>query len=129
MNAKSLLVASLTLLGLGFVGSVGVCAEIPANEAAFKKYCVNCHSLTPGLSSIAPDLVGVVGRKAGTLKTYKYSAALKDADFVWSPEKLNEWLKSPHGILPETEMTFVGLKNDKERAQIVDFLEHYAPNK
>jgi len=129
MKARSLLVAPLALLVLGFVGPVATRAETPASEAAFKKHCVNCHSLTPGLSTIAPDMVGVVGRKAGSLQNYKYSAALKDSDFAWTPEKLDHWLQSPHGVTPETEMTFVGLKSEKDRAQVIDFLKHYAPKK
>lgn len=129
MNTKSLILATLALLGVGVIGPIGTRAEVRASEVAFKKHCVNCHSLTPGMSSIAPDLSGVVGRKAGSLENYKYSVALKDSDFAWTPEKLDHWLQSPHGVTPETEMTFVGLKSEKDRAEVIDFLKHYAPKK
>lgn len=122
MNTKCMIVG-LALIGVGVVGpSVGR-ADAVAGEAVFKSRCANCHSLTPGLSSIAPDLMGVVGRKAGSLKDYRYSPALHDADFVWTPEKLGGWLQSPHNAVPETEMSFPGLKDEKERAEVVEFLK------
>lgn len=122
MNAKYVVVASLTLMAVGFMGQAAH-ADATAGEALFKSRCANCHSLTPGQSSIAPDLTGVVGRKAGSLKDYRYSAALHGASFVWTPAKLNEWLASPHNAAPETEMAFPGLKSEKERADVVEFLE------
>jgi cytochrome c len=100
-------------------------ADDKSGEDIFKNRCTNCHSLTPGLSTVAPDLRGVVGRKAGSLKDYKYSAALQNADFVWTPEKLNEWLQSPHQVAAETEMSFTGLKNEKKRAAVIEFLKGF----
>ena len=122
MNPKYVVVAGLALMAVGFVGRAAH-ADAKAGEAVFKSRCANCHSLTTGLSSIAPDLTGVVGRKAGSLKDYQYSPALRDASFVWTPAKLNEWLASPHNAAPETEMAFPGLKSEKERADVVEFLE------
>ena len=121
MNAKYFVVASRTLVAVGFIGH-GALAAAPG-EAAFRNRCATCHSLTSGVSSIAPDLTGVIGRKAGSVKDYQYSPALRNAAFVWTPEKLNEWLASPHNAVPETEMAFPGLKSEKERADIVEFLK------
>ncbi len=109
----------------GFLGPATVRADSPPGEALFKSRCANCHSLTPGLSSIAPDLRGVIGRQAGSVKGYQYSPALRDAGFVWTPEKLTEWLASPHNAAPETEMAFPGLKSEKERAEVVEFLKQF----
>ena len=98
-------------------------AEATEGERIFRTQCANCHSLTPGVSSIAPDLHGVVGRKAGSLKDFKYSGDLKGADFTWTPEKLDQWLKSPHQLAPETDMAFKGLASEKDRAQTIEFLK------
>ena len=125
MTARVILVASTLLLGMT-VASPGVRAEShqAPGEAAFKKHCVNCHSLVPGMSTIAPDLHGIMGRKVGTVPDYKYSDDLKKADFTWTPDKMNEWLKSPHGVVPGTEMSYPGEKDAKVRAQIVESVEH-----
>lgn len=98
-------------------------AAATEGEMIFRTQCANCHSLTPGVSSIAPDLHGVVGRKAGSLKDFKYSGDLKGADFTWTPEKLDQWLKSPHQVANETDMAFKGLASEKDRARTIEFLK------
>ncbi len=124
MKAKYLAVAGLALVATAF-HSQAAHADAAAGEAVFRQRCANCHTLTAGASPIAPDLTGVVGRKAGSLKDYTYTGALRKADFVWTPEKLNEWLIAPHNAVPETEMAFPGLKSDKERADVVEFLKQH----
>jgi cytochrome c len=104
------------------LATYGFAAE-PTGEELYRTKCANCHSLTPGMSTVAPDLHGVIGRKAGTVAAYDYSPALKQAAFVWTPEKLTEWLGSPHNVVPETEMSFPGLPDAKERAAVVNFLQ------
>ena len=125
MTARAMLMAGALLLGMA-VASPVVRAETKQTpgEAAFKKQCMSCHTGLPGMSTVAPDLHGVMGRKAGSLPNYKYTDALKNADFVWTPEKMNEWLKSPHGVAAETAMIYAGEKDPKVRAQIVEVVEH-----
>jgi cytochrome c len=101
-------------------------ADEPTGEDIYRTTCANCHSLTRGMSTVAPDLHGVIGRKAGSVPAYNYSPALKDAEFVWTREKLIEWIASPHNVVPETEMSFPGLPDAKKRAQVVDFLGQLA---
>lgn len=129
MKAKYLLVVSAAVVGVGLLGPTPVRADSAAGEKIFKSRCANCHSLTPGLSSVAPDLTGVVGRKAGSLKDYQYTPALRNADYVWTAAKLQEWLSSPHNVVPETEMTFPGLKSEPERAEVIEFLIQRVPKK
>ncbi|MFI5395586.1 MAG: c-type cytochrome [Candidatus Binatia bacterium] len=125
MNAKRFVTSLLVLLAAGLIGSATAPAETTAGEAVFKSRCANCHTLTGGLSTIAPDLTGVVGRKAGSLKGYQYSAALRTSDIVWTAEKLEQWLSSPHGVAVETEMAFTGLKGEKEREDLIGFLKQH----
>jgi len=129
MKATYLLVASAALLSIGLFGPTLARADSAAGEKVFKSRCANCHSLTSGLSTIAPDLTGVVGRKAGSLKDFQYTPALRNADYVWTAAKLQQWLASPHNVVPETEMTFSGLKSEQERADVVEFLEQRTPKK
>jgi cytochrome c2 len=112
----------MTAYALVLAATYGFAAE-PTGEDLYRAKCANCHSLTPGMSTVAPDLHGVIGRKAGTVPAYDYSPALKQAAFVWTPEKLTQWLGSPHNVVPETEMSFPGLPDTKERAAVVNFLQ------
>ena len=59
----------------------------------------------------------------GLREGWSAAAALRNADYVWTPAKLQQWLASPHNVVPETEMTFPGLKSEQERIDVVEFLE------
>jgi cytochrome c len=120
MKSNVLLVASVAALTLVTRGH----AAEASGEEVFRAKCAACHSLTPGMSTVAPDLRGIVGRKAASLPGFNYSGALKAADFVWTPEKLAEWIASPHNVVAETEMSFPGLPDAKERAAVVEFLKN-----
>jgi cytochrome c2 len=69
-SVQCLVIASLMLVSAAFAGSTSARADSSVGEAVFNSRCLNCHSLTPGLSTIAPDLRGVVGRKVGSFKNY-----------------------------------------------------------
>lgn len=102
-------------------------AGTEAGELVFKENCARCHSLRPGVSTKGPSLHGIVGRKAGTLAGYDYSAALRDADFEWTPKKLDEWLSSPHKAVRGTEMSFLGIGDASKRAALIELLKSLQP--
>lgn len=85
--------------------------------------CRSCHSVTEGGPNMTgPNLWGVFGRKAGTEAGYSYSDGLKAAGWTWDAARLDTWIKNPRAVLPDTKMTFLGVKNDKDRIDIVAFL-------
>src|SRR5262245_5263150 len=62
----------------------------------FKRNCQTCHSIEKNaLPRQGPTLSGVIGRKAGTVEGFKYSDGLKVAGWVWTAEKLDEWITFP----------------------------------
>lgn len=92
--------------------------------------CKSCHSIAPdGRNSTGPGLYGVVGRKAGTHPGYAYSDALKAAGYAWDPAHLDPWLADPRGTLPGTKMSFIGLPDAKNRADLIAYLATQAPAK
>ena len=86
--------------------------------------CKACHNLTPApRTRVGPNLDNIFGRTAGTSETFKrYSKALKEADFVWTEEKLNEWLIAPRTFLPGNKMAFAGLKKEQQRKDLIAYL-------
>jgi len=85
--------------------------------------CRSCHSITEGGPNMTgPNLWGVFGRKAGTEAGYSYSDGLKAAGWTWDAAHLDAWIKSPRAVLPDTKMTFLGVKTDKDRADLVAYL-------
>ena len=69
-----------------------------------------------------PNLHGVFGRRTASVAGFKYSDALMGANFVWEPKHLDEWLTKPQDFLPGTKMTFPGLKDPKDRTDLIAFL-------
>lgn len=86
--------------------------------------CEACHALTPGAQSISgPNLSGLIGRKAGTAAGYTYSRAMQDSGITWDRATLDRFLAHPAAAVPGTVMTFVGVKDGQDRADLVCHLE------
>lgn len=97
--------------------------EVEAGRAAFKK-CVVCHTVEAGKSNkVGPTLFGVVGRKSAALQDYEYSEAMEKFDRVWDETTLDQYLADPRGTVPGTKMIYPGIKDKKERAGIIAYLE------
>jgi cytochrome c len=97
-------------------------ADLANGEAKFA-LCASCHTITPGGPNMTgPNLHGVVGRKAGTAPDYNYSDAVKNAGFTWDAAELDKWLTSPMTTLPGTKMTFPGVKDPKDRTDVIAYL-------
>ena len=105
-------------------------ADPAAGAADTKKLgCVACHSFNEGgRNGIGPNLYGVVDTKIGEKNDYSFSNALKAKTGNWSFAELDQWLTKPSAYAPGTKMTFVGVANPKERADIIDYLRTLAAN-
>lgn len=88
--------------------------------ALFRKRCSSCHNLYEQ-HNVGPHLVGVIGRRAGRIGRYSGSAALTSRNFVWTPQKLLDYLVNPARFAPGTSMAGVNTPEAEARA-IVDFL-------
>jgi cytochrome c2 len=100
-------------------GSTGlISGDAVAGKQVFKK-CEACHSLEPGKNLIGPSLAGVVGRRAGSEPGYDYSQAMKESDLTWNAETISP---IPRRWFRETRCHFLGLKTDRDRADIIALL-------
>ena len=85
--------------------------------------CKACHSLNKGGSNmIGPALFGFIGTKVGAREGFEYSAVMRNADFVWTPEALDAWLAQPGRFLPGNRMTFAGVPDRQDRANLIAYL-------
>jgi cytochrome c len=103
-------------------------ADPKAGEST-AKVCQACHNFTEGAGAkIGPDLYDVVGRKIASKAGFAYSEALKKfADKTWTYEQLNTWLTAPSKMAPGTKMTFAGLPDPGDRANVLAYLRTLSP--
>jgi cytochrome c len=71
-----------------------------------------------------PSLAGVWDRKAGTLESFsRYSPALQSANIVWNDKTLDQWITDPQHVVPGNQMTFPGIRDATQRADLLAFLK------
>ena len=102
--------------------------SIEHGQKVFKK-CSACHVVAKGgKNKIGPALYGILGKKSGSVSDYKYSKALAAYGKVWSYEEMNGFLIKPTAHIKGTKMAFAGLKNEKDRASILLYLNSQKDN-
>lgn len=87
------------------------------------RVCGTCHSFGKGeAAKIGPNLYGIIGAKHAHMAGFDYSEAMKAMPGDWTFEELNEFLFNPRAHVPGTKMTFAGIKNDQDRANVIAWL-------
>jgi cytochrome c len=88
------------------------------------KQCQICHNVQEGQGpKVGPGLYGVVDRPVASVPGFSYSPALKAKGGKWTFGALNRWLTDPRADVPGTAMTFAGLSSDKQRADLIAYLD------
>lgn len=113
-------IAAAALAALPTVASA---QDVENGKAVFKK-CLACHAVGPDAKNkVGPILNGIVGRKAGTVEGFNYSDAMKNSGKTWDDAALDGYLADPKGFIPGNKMVFVGIKDEKDRKDLIAFLK------
>lgn len=96
--------------------------NVTAGQAVYKSQCSTCHAVVAERNVIGPSLFGVVGRKAGTVPNFHYSAANKASGETWDAGSLDKYLTAPRQVVPGTTMTYPGVKDAQKRADLIAYL-------
>jgi cytochrome c len=114
-------VALLTIAGAGEVRA----QDAAAGEKVFG-VCKTCHQIgETAKNNVGPVLNGVIGRKAGSVAGYSYSAANKDSGITWDEATFREYIKDPKAKVPGTKMAYAGLKDEQKTSDLVAFLKQF----
>lgn len=96
--------------------------DVAAGEKTFAQ-CKACHQAVEGKNGVGPSLWGIVGRTAGQIPGFSYSAANKGSGVVWTEETMFEYLEAPQKFMKGTKMAFAGLKKPQDRANVIAYLK------
>ena len=101
-------------------------ADPAKGEQVFKK-CTACHNADKGgANALGPNLWGVIGEPVGKGHGFPFSDALASKGGTWDWNALSEWLANPKKFAPGTKMTFAGLSNPEDRANVIAFLNAHS---
>lgn len=96
-------------------------ADASAGEKLFRQ-CKACHSTEDGQNGTGPTLYGVVDRAVGSVAGYGYSGKLVAVASEWTPENLNGFLENPKQFAPGTKMSYRGMSDVEDRANLIAWL-------
>lgn len=111
-------------LALSSLASAGSAEDDPG-LMAFNGACRTCHTIREGDNRLAPNLFGIIGRKAGAVDSYGgYTSAMQNAGLVWDETNLEAFIANPEAVVQGNSMKpYAGLTSADARAHIVRFLK------
>ena len=83
--------------------------------------CLACHAL--GYDRVGPRHCGLIGRKAGSVAGFDYSAAMKKSGLIWNEATLSRFIANPLKVVPGSTMTYDGVADANERADLIAYLK------
>ena len=101
--------------------SLAAAADPDKGKAVFEQ-CAACHSLDGTGDYDGPSLKGIIGRKAGSLEDYRYSAAMKRSDVTWDAATLDKYVADPQAFIPGNRMAFAGIGDQAQRADLIAYI-------
>ncbi|HEX3990893.1 MAG TPA: c-type cytochrome [Acetobacteraceae bacterium] len=113
------LIAGLLLAGFA-TGSLA--ADPAAGQKVFNTQCGICRSASEGKNGLGPSLFDVVGRRAGSVPDFNYTADHKKLGISWTTAALDKYLTNPRAMVPDTSMIYPGLKDNAQRANLIAYL-------
>ena len=96
-------------------------ADVDRGKVVFEQ-CAACHSVDGSGDYDGPSLKGVIGRKAGSLEDYRYSAAMKRSGVTWDAATLDTYVTDPQAFIPGNRMAFAGIADKAERDDLLAYL-------
>jgi cytochrome c len=103
-------------------------ASADAGANVFKK-CKTCHTSNEGgKNAVGPNLWGIVGREKGSHEGFNYSKSMKEKGGKWSFEDLAHFVHDPKSFITGTKMSFAGLKDPDDLANVLAYLRSLSSN-
>lgn len=125
---SSLILAALFAAGVAFAEEIG---DAEKGAKVFSK-CIGCHQIGQGAEDrVGPHLNGIFGRKVAAHDGFSYSKSMQRAGrdgLIWTAETLDAYLENPRALVSKTRMSFRGLKDADDRANVLAYLRGFSDN-
>lgn len=121
-HSYRIVISSLLLMTVSFAmaqSSATTAGSALKGKEIYDARCSACHSVDD--NRVGPMHLGVFGRKAGGIKSYRYSDALNKSKVVWSHDTLTAWLSNPEALIPGQRMGYA-MDNAQDREDVVAYL-------
>ncbi len=122
MKKFGVFAAALAVSVMAQAGGAQADGDVAKGKQVFKK-CAICHDVRPGKHKIGPSLHGIFGTKAGDVKGFRFSPAMKKSGLTWDEATLDKYLENPRKVVKGTRMVFAGLKSKKDRENVIAYLK------
>lgn len=124
---------TLPLIALGLFAAAPIVAPAGANaqdaaagQRVFNQ-CRACHIVeNNGKNAVGPNLHGVIGRKAGSIESFRYSASMKEkaeGGLAWTDDNLRAYLANPKAVVPAGSMSYPGLRQPQQIEDVIAYLK------
>ena len=118
----------MTMHRLVMAGTLALCAAAPAGAAPdvargeqVYARCLACHAIA--FDRVGPRHCGLFGRLAGSVPDFSYSRAMKKSGITWNDKTLDRFLTNPLQMVPGSSMTYDGVANPQDRADLIGYLK------
>ena len=115
-KARAIVAAALAFAALPAFSA----ADLKNGEEVYSR-CLACHALET--DRVGPRHCGVVGRRAGSIAGFDYSKAMKNSKLVWNAKAIDRFVADPAKTVPGTTMTYAGVKDARERGDLIAWLD------
>ncbi|XP_035299264.1 cytochrome c-like [Cricetulus griseus] len=93
-------------------------------KKTFVEKCAEYHTIEKGgKHKTGAKMHGLFGRKTGQATGLVYRDTNKNKGITWGKDTLMEYLENPKKYIPGTKMIFPGIKNKRERADLIAYLK------
>ena len=111
--------APLALAAILALSAPPAAADAARGERVYER-CLACHALA--YDRVGPRHCGLIGRRAGAVQGFAYSGAMRESGIVWNAKTLDRFLADPPGAVPGTTMTYAGIADARDRADLIAYL-------
>jgi cytochrome c len=125
MSMQRLAWAFAATLALSPLAATAQEGDPAAGQRVFNQ-CRACHTIDQGgRNGVGPNLHGVVGRRAGSIEGFRYSANMRqlaEGGLTWDEANLRRYLTNPKDLVPQGSMAFAGLRNPQQLNDVIAYL-------